>query len=107
MIVQCRAAAAPREREQAPPRRLEQVGQRQSSLESARASRARDHSEYGQRGSAGDPNVRAAQQATKTIPILAIAEDLVGSGFVASLARPACSSYPPWVDVLMMHLKGH
>jgi putative ABC transport system substrate-binding protein len=36
----------------------------------------------------GDPPVRAAQQATKTIPILAAAEDMVGSGFVASLAKP-------------------
>jgi putative ABC transport system substrate-binding protein len=37
----------------------------------------------------GDPPVRAAQRATKTIPILGAAEDMVGSGFVASLARPA------------------
>ena len=37
---------------------------------------------------AGEPPVRAAQQATKTIPILGIAEDMVGSGFVASLAKP-------------------
>jgi putative tryptophan/tyrosine transport system substrate-binding protein len=37
---------------------------------------------------AGDPAIRAAQQATKTIPILAFTDDLVGSGFVASLARP-------------------
>ena len=37
---------------------------------------------------AGDPPVRAAQQATKSIPILAAAEDMVGSGFVASLAQP-------------------
>ena len=37
---------------------------------------------------AGEPPVRAAQQATKAIPILAIAEDMVGSGFVASLAKP-------------------
>ncbi len=36
----------------------------------------------------GDPPVRSAQQATKSIPILAIAEDMVGSGFVASLAEP-------------------
>lgn len=36
----------------------------------------------------GDPNVRAAQQATKEIPILGIAEDMVGSQFVASLAKP-------------------
>jgi putative tryptophan/tyrosine transport system substrate-binding protein len=37
---------------------------------------------------AGDPPVAAAQRATKTIPILAAAEDMVGSGFVASLAKP-------------------
>jgi putative tryptophan/tyrosine transport system substrate-binding protein len=37
---------------------------------------------------AGDPPVRAAQLATKTIPILAAGEDLVESGFVASLAQP-------------------
>ena len=36
----------------------------------------------------GDASVRAAQQATKTIPILANATDLVGAGFVASLAKP-------------------
>ena len=35
----------------------------------------------------GDPCVRAAQQATKTLPILALAEDMVSSGFVASLAK--------------------
>jgi putative tryptophan/tyrosine transport system substrate-binding protein len=37
---------------------------------------------------AGDPCVRAAQRATKTLPILAVAEDRVRSGFVASLAKP-------------------
>jgi putative ABC transport system substrate-binding protein len=37
---------------------------------------------------AGEPPVRAAKQATKAIPILAIAEDMVGSGFVVSLAKP-------------------
>jgi len=36
----------------------------------------------------GNAGVRAAQQATKTIPILAISDDLLGSGFVDSLARP-------------------
>src|SRR4029077_14777319 len=29
-----------------------------------------------------------AQRATKTLPILGLAEDMVGSGFVASLAKP-------------------
>ena len=32
--------------------------------------------------------VQAARRATKTVPILAVAEDMVGSGFVTSLARP-------------------
>jgi putative tryptophan/tyrosine transport system substrate-binding protein len=36
----------------------------------------------------GDAAVRAAQQATKTIPILANGTDLVRAGFVASLAKP-------------------
>jgi putative tryptophan/tyrosine transport system substrate-binding protein len=36
----------------------------------------------------GDPPLRAAQQATNEIPILGIAEDMVGSRFVASLAQP-------------------
>ncbi len=38
---------------------------------------------------ASDPAIRAAQQATSTIPIvMAVSSDPVGSGFVASLARP-------------------
>ena len=37
---------------------------------------------------AGDVAIRAAQQATKTIPILAFSDDLVGSGLVDSMARP-------------------
>jgi putative tryptophan/tyrosine transport system substrate-binding protein len=36
----------------------------------------------------GDAAIRAAQQATTTIPILGITEDMVGAGFVNSLARP-------------------
>src|SRR6516165_3911622 len=32
--------------------------------------------------------VRAVQQATKTVPIVAIAPDMLGSGLVTSLARP-------------------
>jgi putative ABC transport system substrate-binding protein len=36
----------------------------------------------------GDDAIRAAQQATKTVPILAITRDLLGSGLVNSLARP-------------------
>ena len=37
---------------------------------------------------AGDPATRAAQQATRSIPIVALADDLVDLGAVASLARP-------------------
>src|SRR4029077_19974408 len=37
---------------------------------------------------AGDETVRAVQQATKTIPIVAIVGDMFGSGLVNSLARP-------------------
>jgi putative tryptophan/tyrosine transport system substrate-binding protein len=37
---------------------------------------------------AGDPGIHAAQQATKTIPILGYTDDMVGSGFVSSIARP-------------------
>ena len=36
----------------------------------------------------GDETARAVQQATKTIPIVAIGVDLLGSGLVTSLARP-------------------
>jgi putative ABC transport system substrate-binding protein len=36
----------------------------------------------------GDPAIRALQQATKTIPIVAMGGDLLGSGFVNSLSRP-------------------
>jgi len=41
---------------------------------------------------AGELAIRAAQQATKTIPILAGSEDLVGSGLVDSMARPSCNT---------------
>ena len=34
------------------------------------------------------PRIRAAQQVTRTIPIAGVADDMVGSGLVASLARP-------------------
>jgi putative ABC transport system substrate-binding protein len=36
----------------------------------------------------GDETVRALQQTTKTIPIVAIVGDMLGSGLVTSLARP-------------------
>ena len=37
---------------------------------------------------AGDPAIRAAQRATSTIPIVGFADDMVGSAFAASMARP-------------------
>ena len=40
----------------------------------------------------GDPAIRAAQQATHSIPIVAIADDLVASGLIASLARPGSNT---------------
>ena len=36
----------------------------------------------------GDETVRVVQQATKTIPIVALVSDMLGSGLVTSLARP-------------------
>src|SRR5947209_11106872 len=36
----------------------------------------------------GDAAIRAAQQATATIPILGLTDDMVGAGFVRSLANP-------------------
>ena len=36
----------------------------------------------------GDPAVRAAQQATQTVPIAGVADDMVGAGLVASLGHP-------------------
>jgi putative ABC transport system substrate-binding protein len=53
---------------------------------------------------AGEPCVRAAQEATKTIPILAIADDMVRSGFVSSLARP--SGNTTGVSILSTELDG-
>jgi putative tryptophan/tyrosine transport system substrate-binding protein len=38
--------------------------------------------------SGGDVSIRALQQATRTIPILGMGDDMVGAGLVASLARP-------------------
>src|SRR5262245_16137742 len=36
----------------------------------------------------GDPGIRAAQRAAGAIPIVGMTDDMVGSGLVASLARP-------------------
>jgi len=35
-----------------------------------------------------DPAIRAVQRATQTIPIVGMADDMVGSGLAASMARP-------------------
>jgi putative tryptophan/tyrosine transport system substrate-binding protein len=40
----------------------------------------------------GDAAIRVVQQATTTVPILAITEDMVGSGLVASMARPGANT---------------
>jgi putative ABC transport system substrate-binding protein len=52
----------------------------------------------------GDPPVRAGQQATKEIPILGIAEDMAGSRFVASLAKPGGNT--TGVSLLSSELDG-
>jgi putative tryptophan/tyrosine transport system substrate-binding protein len=52
----------------------------------------------------GDPCVRAAQRVTKTFPILALAEDMVRSGFVASLAKPGGNTMG--VNILTSELNG-
>jgi putative ABC transport system substrate-binding protein len=40
----------------------------------------------------GDAAVRAAQQATKTIPIVGIVDDIVGAGLIDSLAKPGSNT---------------
>jgi putative tryptophan/tyrosine transport system substrate-binding protein len=52
----------------------------------------------------GDPAVLAAQQATREIPIVANAEDMVGSRFVASLANPGGNT--TGVSLLSSELDG-
>jgi putative ABC transport system substrate-binding protein len=53
---------------------------------------------------AGDVAIRAAQQATATIPILGITQDMVGHGLVNSLARPGGNT--TGVSVLGTELDG-
>ena len=53
---------------------------------------------------AGEPAVHAAQQATKTIPVLAIADDMLKSGFVTSLAKPGGNT--TGVSILSTELDG-
>jgi putative ABC transport system substrate-binding protein len=52
----------------------------------------------------GDAAVRAAQQATKTIPIIGIVDDIVGSGLIASLAKPGGNT--TGVSILATELDG-
>jgi putative tryptophan/tyrosine transport system substrate-binding protein len=48
--------------------------------------------------------IRAAQQATKTIPIVAMSDDLVGLGLVGSMARP--NGNTTGVSILAAELDG-
>jgi putative ABC transport system substrate-binding protein len=52
----------------------------------------------------GAPAIRAAQQATKTIPIIGITDDILAEGFVASLARPDGNT--TGVSILATELDG-
>jgi putative ABC transport system substrate-binding protein len=52
----------------------------------------------------GEEAIRAAQQATKTIPIVALVDDMLGSGHVKSLARPEGNT--TGVSVLAVDLDG-
>jgi ABC-type uncharacterized transport system substrate-binding protein len=52
----------------------------------------------------GDIAIRAAQQATRTIPILGAESDMVGSGLVNSLARPGGNT--TGVSILAAELDG-
>jgi putative ABC transport system substrate-binding protein len=54
--------------------------------------------------SAGEEAIRAAQQATKTIPIVAMTDDMLGSGHVKSLARPDGNT--TGVSILAVDLDG-
>jgi putative ABC transport system substrate-binding protein len=52
----------------------------------------------------GNPAIRAAQQATASIPILAVTDDMVGSGLVRSLARPGGNT--TGISILATELDG-
>src|SRR5260221_1190349 len=52
----------------------------------------------------GDAAVRAAQRATTTIPILALTDDMLGQGFVRSLAKPGGNT--TGVTILATELDG-
>jgi putative tryptophan/tyrosine transport system substrate-binding protein len=53
---------------------------------------------------AGDEAMRAAQQATKTIPIVGLVDDMLGTGLVNSLARPDGNT--TGVSILAVDLDG-
>lgn len=53
---------------------------------------------------AGNPLIRAVQQATRTVPILAVADDLVRSGLVRSFARPGGNT--TGISILATELDG-
>jgi len=52
----------------------------------------------------GDVTIRAAQQVTRTIPIAGVADDMVASGLVASLARPGGNT--TGVSIMSTELDG-
>jgi putative ABC transport system substrate-binding protein len=52
----------------------------------------------------GNPAIRAAQQATTTIPILGLTDDMVGSGLAASMAHPGGNT--TGVSLLATELDG-
>jgi putative tryptophan/tyrosine transport system substrate-binding protein len=52
----------------------------------------------------GDPSIRAAQSASATIPIVAITEDMLGSGLVRSLANPGGNT--TGISILATQLDG-
>jgi putative ABC transport system substrate-binding protein len=52
----------------------------------------------------GNPGIRAAQQATTTIPILGVTDDMVGSGLAVSMAHPGANT--TGVSLLATELDG-
>src|SRR5260370_23897028 len=53
----------------------------------------------------GPEAARAAQQATRSIAIVAIADDLVASGLVASMPHPDCNTTRLALFAFPLHLK--
>jgi len=52
----------------------------------------------------GDAAVRAAQQATKTIPIIAVVDDIIASGLIGNMAKPGGNT--TGVSILATELDG-